>query len=77
MEKHYFTFGFASNYRNGYVCITAKDYGEARHVMVEHFGLSWAFQYSEKEFAGQIEKYHLHEVPLNANEGLGDERMNP
>ena len=30
--------------------------------MVAHFGWNWSMQYNEKEFEGQVEEYHLHEV---------------
>ncbi len=37
-------------------------YGEAREKMSIMFGLAWAFQYSEEQFAGQVEAYGLTHV---------------
>jgi hypothetical protein len=45
-----------------YVIIEADDREEARAKMLNLFGRDWAFQYSEKEFAGQVEKYGLKEL---------------
>jgi hypothetical protein len=64
MEKWYFTFScdIDDPHRNGYHVIETPSALVARALMMERFGKKWAFQYSEKEFEGQIEKYNLHEV---------------
>lgn len=64
MSKWYFTFccGIDKPYRNGYHVIEAVDSSSAREIMVSRFGMEWAFQYSEKDFEGQVERFHLYEV---------------
>jgi hypothetical protein len=64
MAKWYFTFpcGIDKPHRNGYHVIETPSSIVARELMIERFGMEWAFQYSEEEFEGQIEEYHLHEV---------------
>ena len=60
-ENWYFTFCQSDEKRNGY----AKFYGtvgESRQQMVDIWGTYWAFQYSEKDFEGQVEAYGLYEV---------------
>ena len=61
MSLYYFTFGLGTENKNKYVKIEAADYFAAREIMIGRFGLVWAFQYSEKEFAGQPEEYGLTE----------------
>ena len=62
MEYWYFTFGYGQEHGpNGY-CKIQGTYREAREEMVRRHGIKWAFQYSEDQFAGQVEKYNLHEV---------------
>lgn len=39
-------------------------YAQARKKMVQEFGTRWGFQYSEKDFAGQAEKYGLSELVI-------------
>ena len=60
--KYYFTFGIGHYHKQGYILIEAENYGSARDQMTEWFGNNWAFQYDESQFAGQAEKYNLHEV---------------
>jgi hypothetical protein len=62
METYFFTFGFGQAHPNKYVKIEAEDYCQARDIMVDRFGLAWAFQYDEAEFAGQAEEYGLTEL---------------
>ena len=65
--KFYFTFGFGQKYENCFTVIKALSRLEARVTMVEKFGLTWAFQYSEeqwfnKEGVSQQEEYNLREI---------------
>jgi hypothetical protein len=62
MANFYFTFGYGTPYRNSYIRIEAEDAGEARERMVELHGLKWAFQYDEKSFTGQAERFGLTEL---------------
>lgn len=62
-QWYYFTFASASEYGNKCVKFYGT-YSEAREQMFKHFGDKWAFQYDEKEFAGQIEMYGLQEIEL-------------
>lgn len=52
MKKYYFTFGCGIDdpHRNCYTVIEANSYSEARDIMVDRFGLKWAFQYDENEW---------------------------
>lgn len=61
--KYYFTFGFGTPYKDCYLEIEAENYDAAREEMVRLHGTKWAFQYTEEEFKGQVEKYNL--VPLH------------
>ena len=65
MEEWYFTFGSNQLDKDGktlfsyYIRIKARSYLEARSKMFRLRQDKWAFQYSKKEFAGQVETYHL------------------
>ncbi len=60
-ELWYFTFGNGSILRNNFVVVPGT-YDEARTKIAERYGNKWAFQYSQKDFEGQPEKYGLTEV---------------
>lgn len=62
-QWYYFTFLYGSENRNKYVKFFGT-YSEAREQMFSHFGDKWGFQYTEKEFAGQIEKFGLQELKV-------------
>ena len=64
MNKWYFTWGFGHRFPNGYHVVEADSAGEARKIMVERFGLKWAFQYNSADAAG-VERFHLHEINEN------------
>ena len=57
----YFTFMFKQEHRNRYVKFY-DTYMGARESMQMAFGDQWAFQYSEEDFEGQAEQYHLTEL---------------
>lgn len=60
--KWYFTFMQKQvDLANKFVCFEGTFY-EAREKMVKQYGDQWAFQYSEKDFAGQPEMYGLKEI---------------
>ena len=79
MKTYYFTFGFGhtiptnlvgegNSLGNHYFKIESENYGSARLEMDSIFKSKWAFQYSEKEFEGQVEKYGLKEfkaIPIS------------
>lgn len=77
MKKYYFTFGIGQSLlANRYVEIDAENYEAAREIMIESFGIKWAFQYTEKEwnynFTGKVsaeeniaEKYGLKKLNVN------------
>ena len=52
MKKYYFTFGCGIDdpHRNCYTVIEAESYEKARDIMIDRFGLKWAFQYEEDEW---------------------------
>lgn len=49
-QWYYFTFGVGQKYEGHYVRFFGT-YEEARKQMVERHGHSWAFQYTEEEWA--------------------------
>lgn len=64
MQTFYFTFGFNTNLKGCYMKVEAKGPHEAReHLMAVLGGPRWAFQYNERTFDGQIDRYGLREVP--------------
>lgn len=70
----YATFGFSQSLSGSFVKLDVEDYGEARRVMVEHYGTMWAFMYPEEDFDRCIARYGLVEVPLGTkNERLADD----
>lgn len=60
-QDWYFTFGSDHAHPYGFVCIFGT-FMEARTEMQRRYGQKWSFQYTYKEFAGQVEKYGLREV---------------
>ena len=60
-QNWHFTFCIGSDLGKKYTMIKGT-YNEARDKMFNSWGKHWAFQYSEKEFAGQAEKYNLTEI---------------
>lgn len=72
-SRFYFTFGMGYNLRNSYVVVEAENHQQARIAFQEARakidsmgGRLYAFSYTETEFAGQVEKYGLTEVPIDA-----------
>lgn len=71
MEKFFFTFGVnqldndGKSLGNYYYAIKAKNSREARQEMFFLRGDNWSFQYSEKDFEGQIEDFNLKEAKRN------------
>lgn len=61
-ENWYFTFGVGQKLANNFVVIRDETFERARRRMNDTYGPKWAFQYSEKDFLPQIEKYRLQEV---------------
>ena len=75
MNRFYFTFGTGTAYRSVYVEVEVEEddfqlhlWPEAediaREAMYETHGKKWAFQYTEGEFAGQVERYGLKRLSL-------------
>lgn len=66
MERQNWYFTFGSNHELG-LYKYVKSFGtfdEARRHIYDIFENKWAFQYSEKEFEGVAEKYHMTEHKL-------------
>lgn len=64
--KIYVTYGCGSNLPNCYSEVFCENYGQGRaHVDAVTRG-KFAFTYTEEDFVGQVEKYGLHLVPLQA-----------
>lgn len=68
--KVYVTYGYGTDKRNGYSVVEAEDYGKAREIIDVATNNRFAFAYTEEEFAGQVERYGLREVPLGPQEYL-------
>lgn len=71
--KLYVTYGSGTRLRNCFSVVEAETPHAAYAKVHEVCGNKYAFAYSEKDFAGQEEKYCLTEVPLqpcSAREGL-------
>lgn len=67
LKTYYFTFGFGQKYENCFTVIKAKNYSKAREIMVDKFGLKWAFQYTEEQWIckngkTQQEEFNLREI---------------
>ena len=67
MKTYYFTFGFNQEHENCFTKIEAENYSKAREIMVERFGLEWAFQYGKKQWfnekgVSQQEIFNLKEI---------------
>ena len=64
MKNFYVTYGCGTNLRNCYSAIQAVDYDDAMNIVFTEIGSAFAFMYDKTEFAGQAEKYGMHEVEL-------------
>lgn len=60
--KWYFTFCMDDEEHCNDYAVFEGTYEEARKKMFERFGRCWAFQYSEEDFKGQVEKFGLREI---------------
>lgn len=49
--KFYLTFGQQSPFRNGWIEIEARSYGEAHKLAFDAFGKHWSLLYPEENFA--------------------------
>lgn len=65
-KRWYFTWGCGQEFPHCYTMIEG-EFEEAREIMVDRYGCSWSMQYSESEFAGQVEKYGLREIVWGSN----------
>jgi len=66
----YVTYGCGTNLNKKYSVVQADDMEEARDIVRSQIGPAYAFIYSEDTFAGQVKKYGLEEVPLQAQRSL-------
>jgi hypothetical protein len=64
LQRFYFTFGRAYNLRDNYVVVEALSRDQARSVMQSIYGRDCAFDYDERGFDGQPEKYGITQVPF-------------
>ena len=62
--KLYITYGLGSKLRNCYSVIEGLDYQTCRRMAEAGTNREFAFDYTEAEFAGQVEQYGMKEVPL-------------
>ena len=63
-SEYIFTFGVSSPNAGKFVAIIAKEYYDARSIMVANFGDRWAFQYPNRGMAG-VDKWGLTELVLD------------
>ena len=70
--KLYVTYGFGSNLKNGYSVVEGQDIPDCYVTINAVCGSAYAFAYTEDRFAGQVEKYDLTEVPLQAQIKTGE-----
>ena len=66
MENFYITYSNNSNLAHCFSKVPARDYSAARATVNCAIGSSFAFMYDDEDFSGQVEKYGLTEVPLQA-----------
>lgn len=66
MASFFVTYGSGSNLAGCFSVIESQTYGTARAVASRVTRNKFAFMYTEKDFAGQVEQYNLTEVPLQA-----------
>ena len=64
--KLYVTYGFGSNLKNCYSIVEGQDIPDCYATIQKVCGVNYAFAYTEERFAGQVERYDLVEVPLQA-----------
>ena len=62
--KLYVTYGMGSKLGKCYSVVEGLDYGVCRRMVEAGTNCEFAFDYTEEEFAGQVDKYGLTEVPL-------------
>jgi len=62
----YVTYGFGSNLENCYSRVEGEDEQDCLRQISEATLGAYAFTYTEKHFAGQVEQWGLREVPLQA-----------
>lgn len=62
----YVTYGCGSDQRDCYSVVEGKDVIECMDEIQRVCGRDYAFTYNEEEFAGQVERYGYHEIPLHA-----------
>jgi len=63
MPTFYLTFAYSGPRRSNYQQIEAPDRATAREMAYKEYGPSWAFLYSEEEFADQARRYGLVALP--------------
>lgn len=66
-DEYIFTFGIDSQHVGKFVAIVAREYYDARAIMVRHFGDKWAFQYPNRGMAG-VDRFNLTELKLPEGE---------
>lgn len=67
--KMYVTYGCGYEQRDGYSVVEGYDVLDCIQKVQATCGRDYAFAYIEDEFAGQPERYGLHEIPLQPQSG--------
>ena len=64
--KLYITYGYGSNLKDCYSIVEAPDIPACYATINEVTQGKYAFAYTEEKFEGQVERYGLRKVPLQA-----------
>jgi hypothetical protein len=62
--KLFVTYGYGTRLRHGFSVVEGQDSQECYQKIAAVCGQHYAFAYTEDRFKGQVERYNLHEVPL-------------
>lgn len=62
----YITYGFGSNLAGCFSKVEAESEAACYFEIGQKTKMKYAFSYTEAEFAGQVERHNLREVPLQA-----------
>lgn len=66
VETLFVTYGYGSNLKDCYSVVQGKSWKDCYDQIMEATSGQYAFSYTPEEFEGQIERYGLSKVPLQA-----------
>ncbi len=68
LKSFFVTYGCGTRQSRKFSKVEAKSYEEAYGKVHDAIGEKFSFLYDERQFSGQIEKFGLLEIPLQAHE---------